>query len=58
MKMNTSLNFELINAVKNKHNCIYKKTHRSRSCPMRMYDVNGKIDNCVTRRAEFELLCR
>lgn len=60
MIMGTSLIFAWFSCKyeKNKHSWIYKKTHRSPLCPIRMYDVNGKSDNSVANRAEFELLCR
>jgi len=50
--------FELLNLVKTKYSCTYKKTHRNPLWPIRRNDANGKIDNSVTNRAEFELLCR
>lgn len=50
--------FELLNLVKTKYNCTYKKIHRNPLWPIRRNDANGKIDNSVTNRTEFELLCR
>lgn len=54
----TSIIFEISNVIKHKYNWIYKKIHRNLLCPIRMKDVNGKSDNSVANRAEFELLCR
>lgn len=54
----TTIIFELLNVVKNKYNCVYKKIHRNWSCPKRKNDINGINDNSVANSAEFELLCR